>query len=136
MEVTAGTSATIERLVDEKNCTTRGEYKIFSTPNLVLLVEETAIKALKPFLKENQACVGSTIDIAHSAPTLLGQTVTAKITVKQVDRRRITFDVKVYDEIDTISTGSHERFIVDIPKLEQRLAEKKEILGQKRAHPL
>ena len=43
---------------------------IFSTPNLVLMLEETAIEALKPFLKPGQACVGSKIEINHTAPTL------------------------------------------------------------------
>ena len=122
--VSVGVSATIERIVEEKYCTRRADFDIFSTPNLVLLIEETAIQTLAPFLRKDQACVGSTIDIAHSAPTLRGQRVWATATVITVDRRRIVFDVEVRDEIDTISTGKHERFIVDLDKFTTRLSEK------------
>jgi fluoroacetyl-CoA thioesterase len=127
-DIPVGASATIERLVDEKNCTQRAGYEIFSTPNLVLLIEETAIKALAPLLRSGQACVGSMIDINHSAPTLRGQVVTATATVTAVDRRRVVFDVKVRDELDQISAGKHERFIVDLDKLGGRLSEKAEKL--------
>lgn len=122
--VTVGASASIERLVEEKYCTRRAGRDIFSTPNLVLLIEETAIEALVPLLAPGQACVGSSIAIAHSAPTLRGQRVTATATVRAVDRRRVEFDVEVRDEIEVISTGRHERFIVDLDKLASRLAEK------------
>lgn len=127
--VNVGTSATLERVIQDDACTERFGFKIFSTPNLVLLLEETAIKALAPFLGSHQACVGSTIEIAHSAPTLRGQTVTATATVTAVDRRRITFEVEARDEVDAVSKGKHERFIVDNDKLATRLGEKAKQLG-------
>ncbi len=127
--VSVGTSATMDRLIEDKYCTQRFGYEIFSTPNLVLLLEETAIKAIAPFLGPNQACVGSTIDIAHTAPTLRGQRATATATVTAVDRRRIMFDVEARDELDNICKGKHERFIVDQDKLVARLGEKSQKLG-------
>jgi fluoroacetyl-CoA thioesterase len=132
--VTVGASASMERLIESKYCTERFGHEIFSTPNLVLLLEETAIKALAPFLRADQACVGSTIEIAHTAPTLRGQHVTATATVAAVDRRRIQFDVEARDELDNISKGTHERFIVDQDKLAARLGEKANKLGAERGN--
>ena len=105
----------------EKNCTVRGDYHIFSTPELVLLAELTAIEALKPYLQDGQSSVGTRVDIAHSAATLLGQTLTSKAVVKEVDRRRVLFEIEVRDEIDEVATGTHERFIVDLDRFGSRL---------------
>lgn len=123
-DITAGISGTLTRLVEEKDCTTRGDYQIFSTPNLVLLLEETAIEALAPFLPETQSSVGTNVNVVHSAATLLGQVVTCTATVTEVDRRRIVFDITATDGVDTITSGSHERFVVDLDKFGKRLAEK------------
>jgi fluoroacetyl-CoA thioesterase len=125
-DITVGTTGTLERLITEEYCTTRGDYQIFSTPDLVLLLEAAAIEALAPLLPEHQSSVGTTIDIAHSAATLKGQTVSCTATVTEVDRRRIVFDIVATDGIDTVCTGSHERFVVDLEKFGARLAEKAE----------
>jgi len=120
----AGVQGVLTRTVETQHCTRRGEYDIFSTPNLVLLLEEAAIEGLAPHLRDDQASVGSKIDIAHTAPTLLGQTVTATATVTEVDRRRVVFDIRVEDDTEVIGTGTHERFVVDLPSFEDRLAVK------------
>ncbi|GAA3179166.1 thioesterase family protein [Blastococcus jejuensis] len=121
-----GVQGVLARTVAAEHCTRRGEYDIFSTPNLVLLLEEAAIEGLAPHLRADQASVGSKIDIAHTAPTLLGQTVTATATVTEVDRRRVVFDIRVEDDTEVIGTGTHERFVVDLPSFEDRLAAKAE----------
>jgi predicted thioesterase len=120
-DITVGTAHTLERVVEDKDCTTRGKHQIFATPDLVLLVEATAIETLAQHLPESQSSVGSHIDISHVAPTLKGQTVSATTTVTLVDRRRVVFDVEVHDEFDSVSTGTHERFIIDLDKFDQRL---------------
>ena len=123
-DIMVGTTGTLTRLVEEKYCTTRGDHQIFSTPNLVLLLEETAIEALAPHLPPTQSSVGTRVDVAHSAATLLGQKVTCTATVTEVDRRRIVFDITATDGVESITSGSHERFVVDLDKFGARLAEK------------
>ncbi|RYC05937.1 thioesterase family protein [Nocardioides zhouii] len=129
-DITVGTAGTLERLVTDDYCTTRGEYQIFSTPDLVLLLEAAAIEALAPHLTPEQDSVGTTIDIAHQAATLKGQTVTCTATVTEVERRRIRFEITATDEFDTVCTGSHERFVIDLEKFGSRLAEKAERIAQ------
>jgi fluoroacetyl-CoA thioesterase len=119
-----GVQGVLERTVEAEHCTRRGEYDIFSTPNLVLLLEEAAIEALAPHIREDQASVGSKVDIAHIAPTLRGQTVRATATVTEVERRRVLFDIRVEDDEELIGHGTHERFVIDLPSFEDRLAAK------------
>jgi predicted thioesterase len=128
-----GIRGVLERTVEAEHCTTRGEYDIFSTPNVVLLLEEAAIEGLAPYLSPTQASVGSKVDIAHVAPTLRGQKVTATATVTEVDRRRVVFDIRVEDDAEVIATGTHERFVIDLPSFEARLATKAEQVGTARA---
>lgn len=123
-ELVAGAGATRELVVGVEHCTRRADYDIFSTPELVLLIELAAIDALAPFLPPDRSSVGSRVDIAHSAPTLKGQTVYSTLTVTEVDRRRVEFDVLVRDDIEEIASGTHQRFIVDEPKFGKRLDEK------------
>jgi fluoroacetyl-CoA thioesterase len=124
-----GVQGVLERTVEAEHCTRRGEYDIFSTPNLVLLLEEAAIEGLAPHLRDDQASVGSKVDVAHTAPTLRGQTVKATATVTEVDRRRVVFDIRVEDDTEVIGTGTHERFVIDLPGFESRLAAKAEQVG-------
>ena len=123
-DITVGTIGTLRRLVSDEYCTTRGDYQIFSTPDLVLLLEAAAIEALAPHLRDDQSSVGTKVDIVHSAATLKGQTVTCTATVTEVDRRRVVFDIVATDGLDTVCTGTHERFVVDLAKFGARLAEK------------
>ncbi|MET0524441.1 MAG: thioesterase family protein [Nocardioides sp.] len=128
-ELAPGTEGVLKRTVEQQHTTRRGDYEIFSTPNLVLLLEEAAIEALAPYLREDQASVGTKVEVAHTAATLLGQTVTATATVTEVDRRRVVFSIKVVDDVEEIGSGTHERFIIDLPGFEDRLAKKSSQLG-------
>ncbi len=102
----------------------RGEYQIFSTPTMVRLLEEAAIEALNPHLDVNQDSVGHTVTVSHLAPTLQGQTVRATATVTSTDRRRVVFEVVLEDDLEVVGRADHERFVVDIPRLEQNLQDK------------
>ncbi len=123
-ELAPGVQGVLERTVELHHTTRRGQYDIFSTPQLVLLLEEAAIEALAPYLRDDQASVGTKIDIAHTAATLAGQTVRATATVTEVDRRRVAFSISVTDDVEEIGTGTHERFVIDVPSFEERLAAK------------
>jgi fluoroacetyl-CoA thioesterase len=64
------------------------------------------------------------VDVQHLAATPVGQHVTAEAEVIKVDGRRIVFSVTAHDETEEIGKGSHERMVVDLHRLEQRLAAK------------
>lgn len=128
-DITIGNSATLVKKIELQDCTERGGFHIFATPDLVLLLELTAIQALAPYLPETQSTVGTRVDVAHTAATVLGQTVTCTATVTEIDRRRVVLEITANDGVDDIVAGTHERFIVDLDKFVARLAEKAAAVG-------
>ncbi|HEX2440369.1 MAG TPA: thioesterase family protein [Methylomirabilota bacterium] len=99
--------------------------RVLSTPNMIGLIERTAIEAVQPYLAPGQATVGTRVDVAHLAGTLVGMTATITVELTAIDRRKLTFRVEVRDELDEAGKGTHERFIVDaaqrLPRLEDKL---------------
>jgi fluoroacetyl-CoA thioesterase len=99
--------------------------RVLSTPDMIRLIEQTAIEAVAPCLAPGQATVGTRVDVAHLAGTLVGMTVTITVELVEIDRRRLGFRVEVRDELDEAGKGTHERFIVDaaqrLPRLKDKL---------------
>jgi len=98
--------------------------RVLSTPDMIRLIEGTAIEAVKPYLADGQATVGTRVDVSHLAGTPVGMNVTITVEVTEIDRRRIAFRVEVRDELDEAGKGTHERFIVDAAQRMPRLQEK------------
>jgi fluoroacetyl-CoA thioesterase len=99
--------------------------RVLATPEMVRLVEQTAIGAVQPLLKPGQTTVGTRIDIAHLAGTPEGMTVTVAVELTAIDRRRLSFRFEVHDETEKVGEGTHERFVIDreqrMPRLQAKL---------------
>jgi predicted thioesterase len=98
--------------------------RVFSTPEMVRLMEECALEAVLPYLQPNQDTVGIRVEMRHLAATPMGMKVTARCTLVEIDRRRLVFKAEIHDEMEKVGEGMNERFIVDKEKHEQRIAEK------------
>lgn len=99
--------------------------RVLSTPDMIRLIEQTAIEAVKDGLPPGQATVGTRVDVAHVGAALVGMTVTITVELTEIDRRRLGFKVEVRDELDEIGKGTHDRFVVDgtqrLPRLQDKL---------------
>jgi fluoroacetyl-CoA thioesterase len=98
--------------------------RVFSTPEMVRLMEECALEGVLALLQPEQNTVGIRVEMRHLAATPLGMKVTARCTLVEIDRRRLVFHAEVHDEMEKIGEGLNERFIVDKEKHEQRIQEK------------
>ncbi len=119
-----GMKDVLEWEVTDKLCTTRGDYKVFSTPSMTLMVEMAAQKLAAPHLKPGQGQVGVTVNIRHMAPTPVGKKVRAEVELTGIDRRRLAFKVKVFDDVEQVGEAEHERFVIDVEKYLERLRKK------------
>ena len=97
---------------------------VFATPMMITAMENAALNAIRDFLDPGESAVGTAVDIRHLAATPVGHEVTAEAAVTGVDGRRVTFNVSARDEIEEIGRGTHERMVVDVHRLDQRLAKK------------
>ena len=89
-----------------------GELEVFATPRMCALMEESAYKCVMAELEEGASTVGTLLNISHISATPVGMNVKAVATVTGVDGRKISYDIKAYDEAGLIGEGTHERFIV------------------------
>jgi fluoroacetyl-CoA thioesterase len=119
-----GMKHTEEWEVTEKLCTTRGDYKVFSTPSMTLFVEMTCHHLVAPHLKPGQGQVGLSVNLRHFAPTPIGRKVRADAELAAIDRRKLAFKVKVFDDVEQVGESEHERFVIDVDKYIERLKKK------------
>lgn len=97
---------------------------VFSTPMMILMMENAALNAIRPFLEPGESAVGMVVNVTHLAATPVGQTVRAEAEVTEVNGRRIAFTVSARDEQEEIGRGTHERMVIDLKRFGARLAQK------------
>jgi fluoroacetyl-CoA thioesterase len=90
---------------------------VLATPVMIMVMENAALNALKPYLRPGESPVGTRIDVRHLAATPVGRTVTARATVTAVEGRRITFAVEAHDGERLVGSGTHERMAVQLDRL-------------------
>lgn len=99
--------------------------KVFATPMMVTAMENAALNAVRAYLDPGESAVGTLVNVRHLAATPAGHMVTAQAEVTKVDGRRIEFNVSAHDEIEEIGSGTHERMVVDLDRIDRRLEAKK-----------
>ena len=97
------------------------EGLVYATPYLIGDIEHTCRSLILDHAESDEDSVAVEVAIKHLAPTLPGSTIEIAATVTAVEGRKVIFAVTVKDEIDTISSGSHARFVVDKAKTIERL---------------
>jgi fluoroacetyl-CoA thioesterase len=97
---------------------------VLATPIMIMVLENAALNAIKPFLDPGESAVGTRVDVHHVAPSTLGARVTGIAEVTRVEGRQIEFSVRARDQLEEIGFGSHGRIVVDLARLAKRLAAK------------
>ena len=97
---------------------------VFATPMMIMAMENAALNAIRAYLEPGESAVGTAVDVRHLAATPVGHDVTAEAEVTRVDGRRVEFNVTARDEKEEIGRGTHERMVVDLRRLDQRLSSK------------
>jgi fluoroacetyl-CoA thioesterase len=97
---------------------------ILATPVMIMIMENAALNAIKPFLDAGESALGTRIDVRHLAATPAGRRVTGEAEVTRVDGRRIEFRIQATDETEEIGVGTHERMVIDLAKFSERMKAK------------
>jgi fluoroacetyl-CoA thioesterase len=96
--------------------------RVLATGFLVGLLEWACIEALKPHLDwPREQSVGTHIDVSHSAATPPGLEVVVKAKLVAVQGRRLRFEVEAHDGVDLVSSGRHERFVIDGARFREKV---------------
>jgi fluoroacetyl-CoA thioesterase len=123
MPIEVGLTAEIEEVVTDRltaDALGNKGVKVYATPFVVSLMETASQAAILPHLPAGAGSVGTTVEMKHLAATPVGMKVRARAALVETDGKRCLFQVTVFDEVEKIAEGRHERFIV--PNMEKFLA--------------
>lgn len=113
-----GTRCQLEQVVTQEltaESIGSGLLPVFGTPYMAAMMENAAQTLLQTFLEEGKGSVGTHLDISHDSPTPIGMKVwcEAEITSVSENGKIVDFAVKAWDEKGPISSGTHQRAIIN-----------------------
>ena len=97
---------------------------VFSTPYLILIMENAALNAIKQYLEDGESAVGTRVDVRHLVATPVGREVVGHAEVTATEGRKVFFRVWATDGEEEIGAGTHERMVVNTARIVERMAEK------------
>jgi predicted thioesterase len=93
---------------------------IYSTPNMIGLMEWAASNALLPYCDPGEISVGTAINIEHRAPTTVGARVKTQAVLESVSGRFYVFRVSAHNGTAEIGRGTVTRAFVNPAKVAER----------------
>lgn len=97
---------------------------VFATPFLAGLMERVSAELINERLEAGEQSVGISMNLKHIAATPLGMEVRVKTQIMAVEGRKLTFALEAFDEVEKIGEATHERFIIQAVKFNDRMADK------------
>ena len=119
-----GMKLEVEKLVTENDTAAKaasGAVEVLATPFMIAWMEEASLRLAQQELEEGLTTVGTEVNIKHLKGTLVGKTVKVLSVLKEIDRKRLVFDVEVVEDGVVVGSGSHTRFIIDTAKFYEKL---------------
>lgn len=89
---------------------------VYSTPDMIRLMETAAFQALQPYCEGDEITVGTSIHVEHRAARGIGTRVRAEAVVDSFDGRFYTVRVSATDGSQEIGRGTVGRAVVSIGK--------------------
>ena len=92
-----------------------GHVAKFSTPSMILLMEQASMEGIRPHLSGEETSVGYEVNVRHLAPADIGETIVASAELTEIDRNRLTFRVEAFAGDRKIGEGTHCRAVIANP---------------------
>jgi len=94
---------------------------VYSTPDMIRLMEEAAFHALQPYCEGDEITVGTSIHVEHRAASGIGARIKVEAVLESFDGRFYTVRVTARDEKQEIGRGTVGRAVVSVGKLLERM---------------
>lgn len=94
---------------------------VYSTPDMIRLMETAAFHALHPYCEGDEITVGTSINIQHRAASGIGAHIQAEATLESFDGRFYTLRVIARDDVQEIGLGTVGRAVVSISKFVEKM---------------
>ena len=89
---------------------------VYSTPDMIRLMEIAAFRALQPHCEDDEITVGTAINIEHRAASGIGAHIRAEAVLESFDGRFYTLRVTAHDDAQEIGRGTVNRAVVSLGK--------------------
>ncbi|HKN16110.1 MAG TPA: hotdog domain-containing protein [Candidatus Sulfotelmatobacter sp.] len=116
-EIPIGARGEAEEIVDFKHTLTAHHPElppVYSTPDMIRLMETAAFLALQPYCEGDEITVGTSINIQHRSASRIGARIQAEAVLESFDGRFYTLRVTARDEVQEIGRGTVGRAVVSI----------------------
>src|SRR5438046_9525459 len=90
---------------------------VLATPVMIMVMENAALNAIKPYLDAGESALGTRVDVRHLAATPAGRRVTGEAEVTKVAGRRIEFRIRATDGTEEIGIGRCAGRLIDLESL-------------------
>jgi fluoroacetyl-CoA thioesterase len=97
---------------------------VYSTPDMIRLMEIAAFQALLPYCEGDEITVGTAINIEHRAASGIGAHIKAEAVLESFDGRFYTVRVIARDDVQEIGRGTVGRAVVSIGKFVEKMKQK------------
>jgi fluoroacetyl-CoA thioesterase len=98
---------------------------VLATGYLVALCEWACIELIKPHLDwPAEQSLGTHVNLSHTAATPPGLVVEIRTRLEAVEGRKLTFRLEAHDGVDPISSGTHERHLIDAARFMRKVEAK------------
>jgi len=94
---------------------------IYSTPDMIRLMETAAFHALQPYCEGDEITVGTSINVQHRAASGIGAKIRAVAVLESFDGRFYVLRVTALDDMQEIGRGTVGRAVVSIGKFVENL---------------
>jgi fluoroacetyl-CoA thioesterase len=94
---------------------------VYSTPDMIRLMETAAFHALQPYCEDDEITVGTSINIEHRAASGIGAQVKAEAVLESFDGRFYTLRVTANDDVREIGRGTVGRAVVSLSKFQEKM---------------
>jgi predicted thioesterase len=94
---------------------------VYSTPDMIRLMETAAFHALHPYCEDDEITVGTSINVEHRAASGIGAKIRAEAVVESFDGRFYTVRVSARDDVREIGRGTVGRAVVNVGKFMERI---------------
>jgi fluoroacetyl-CoA thioesterase len=96
---------------------------VYSTPDMIRLMETAAFRALQPYCEGDEISVGTSINIEHRAASGIGARIKAEAVLESVEGRFYNVRVTARDDLREIGRGTVGRAVVSISRFLTKMAE-------------
>lgn len=97
---------------------------VYSTPDMIRLMETAAFQALQPYCEGDEITVGTSINIEHRAASGIGSKIKAEAMLESFDGRFYIVRVTARDDVQEIGRGTVGRAVVSVGKFVARMKSK------------